>query len=125
MVVDNAAGEDPDFGEFMMNAVVVHPDYLKSNGETIRKFNRALHKASTWLLDHPAEEAVASMKVFLGRLDDKVILEGLQNTRLGIPRTPRISERAVALTEDFMLKIGALKSRIGYDKLVTNDYLPR
>jgi len=125
MVVDNAAGEDPDFGEFMMNAVVVHPDYLKSNGETIRKFNRALHKASTWLLDHPAEEAVASMKVFLGRLDDKVILEGLQKTRLGIPRTPRISERAVALTEDFMLKIGALKSRIGYDKLVTNDYLPR
>ena len=89
MVVDNSAGEDPDFGEFMMNAVVVHPDYLKSNGETIRKFNRALHKASTWLLDHPAEEAVASMKVFLGRLDDKVILEGLQKTRLGIPRTPR------------------------------------
>jgi sulfonate transport system substrate-binding protein len=125
MVVDNAAGEDPDFSEFVMNAVVVHPDYLKTNGETIRKFNRALHKASNWLLDQPAEAGVPSMKPFLGRLDDKVILEGLQKTRLGIPRTPRISERAVTLTEDFLLKIGALKGRIGYDKLVTHDYLPK
>jgi len=30
-----------------------------------------------------------------------------------------------ALTTDFMLKIGALKSRIPYDKLVTNEYLPK
>lgn len=125
MVVDNAAGEDPDFSEFMMNAVLVHPDYLKSNGETIRKFNRALHKASNWLLDNPAEAGVASMKQFLGRLDDKVILDGLQKTRLGIPRTPRITERAVALTQDFMLKIGAIRNRIPYDKLVTHEYLPK
>jgi len=125
MVVDNAAGEDPDFGEFMMNAVVVHPEYLKSNGETIRRFNRALHKASNWLLDRPAEDGVPSMKQFLGRLDDKVILEGLQKTRQGIPRSPRITERSVALTMDFLLKIGALKSRIPYDKLVTNEYLPK
>lgn len=125
MVVDNAAGEDPDFNEFMMNAVVVHPEYLKSNGETIRKFNRALHKASHWLLDNPAEAGVPSMKQFLGRLDDKVILDGLRKTRLGIPRTPRISERAVTLTEDFLLKIGALKARIAYDKLVSNEYLPK
>ena len=125
MVVDNAAGEDPDFSEFMMNAVVVHPDYLRTNGETIRRFNRALNRASNWLLDQPAEAGVASMKPFLGRLDDTVILEGLQKTRLGIPRTPRISERALTLTEDFLLKIGALKARIGYDKLVTNDFLPK
>jgi ABC-type nitrate/sulfonate/bicarbonate transport system substrate-binding protein len=88
MVVDNAAGEDPDFSEFVMNAVVIHPEYAKSNGDTIRKFNRALHKASNWLLDQPAQAGVASMKPFLGRLDDKVILEGLQKTRLGIPARP-------------------------------------
>ena len=125
MVVDNAAGEDPEFSEFVMNAVVVHPDYLRSSGDTIRKFNRALHRASNWLLDQPAEAGVASMKPFLGRLDDTVILEGLQKTRLGIPRSLRISERAVTLTEDFLLRIGALKARIGYDKLVTNDFLPK
>ena len=125
MIVDNAAGEDPDFSEFMMNAVVVHPDYLRTNGETIRKFNRALLKANRWLLDNPAEAGVASMKPFLGRLEDAVLLEGLKKTRLGIPRDGRISERAVSLTEDFMIKIGALKNRIPYEKLVTNESLPK
>ena len=67
------------------SARVLEAEYLKTNGETIRKFNRALHKASTWLPDNPAEAGVASMKQFLRRLDDKVILDGLQKTRLGIP----------------------------------------
>lgn len=31
----------------------------------------------------------------------------------------------MVLTEDFMIKIGALKARIPYDKLVTHDFLPR
>lgn len=31
----------------------------------------------------------------------------------------------MTLTEDFLLKIGALKARIGYDKLVTNEFLPK
>lgn len=125
MIVDNAAGEDPDFTEFMMNSVIVHPDYARQNSAVVRKVVRALVKANGWLLDHSAEEAVPSMKPFLGRLDDKVILEGVKKTRPGIPRDGRITERAVALTEEFMAKIGALKSRIPYDKLVTNDFLPK
>jgi NitT/TauT family transport system substrate-binding protein len=125
MIVDNAAGEDPDFAEFMMNSVIVHPDYLRQSPETVRKVVRSLIKANAWILDHPAEQAVASMKPFLGSLDDKVILNGLQKVRGGIPRDGRITERAVALTEDFLLKIRALKARIPYDKLVTNDFLPK
>src|SRR5262249_31309214 len=60
MIVDNSAGEDPDFAEFMMNAVIVHPDYARQNPETVRKVVRALIKANGWLLDHPAEAAVPS-----------------------------------------------------------------
>lgn len=125
MVVDNAAGEDPDFAEFMMNAVITHPDYLKEKPDVVRKVLKALVKANGWLLDHPIEEALGAMKPFLGRLDDKILLEGLRKTKLGIPRDPRITEKAVQVTEDFMIKIGALKNRIPYDKLVTNEYLPR
>ena len=125
MIVDNAAGEDPDFAEFMMNAVIVHPDYLKQNPETVRKVIRALVRANGWMLDHSAEDAVTSMKPFLGKIEDKVILDGVRKTRLGIPRDGRITERAVMLTEDFMMKIGALKHRIPYATLVTNEYLPK
>lgn len=125
MIVDNAAGEDPDFSEFMMNSIIVHPDYAKANGDTVRKVTRALVRASRWVAEHPAEEAVASMKPFLGRLDEAIILSGLKKVRLGIPRDGRITERASQLTQDFMLKIGALKAPIPYEAIVTHEFLPK
>jgi NitT/TauT family transport system substrate-binding protein len=125
MIVDNAAGEDPDFSEFMMNSIIVHPDYAKQNPETVRKITRALVRANRWVADSPAEAAVASMKPFLGRLDDAIILDGLKKVRLGVPRDGRITERAYQATQDFMLKIGAIKAPIPYEALVTHDFLPR
>jgi hypothetical protein len=81
--------------------------------------------SNAWLLDHPAEQAVPFMKPSLGRLDEAVILAGLQKTRLGIPRDGRVTERAVTLTQDFLRAVGALKATLPYDQLVTNDFLPR
>ncbi|OLC36235.1 MAG: hypothetical protein AUH81_08380 [Candidatus Rokubacteria bacterium 13_1_40CM_4_69_5] len=51
--------------------------------------------------------------------------DSLKKIRQGIPRDGRVTERAVTLTEEFMIKIGALKARIPYDKLVTHDVLPK
>jgi len=125
MIVDNAAGEDPDFSEFMMNNIIVHPDYAKDRPETVRKVTRALVRANRWLAENPAEAAVGSMKPFLGRLSEDILLNGLKKVRLGIPRDGRISERANQLTQDFMLKIGAVKTRVPYEAIVTHDFLPR
>jgi len=125
MIVDNAAGEDPDFSEFMMNSIIVHPDYARQHVETVRKVVRALVRANRWVADNPAESAVPSMKPFLGRLDDDIILAGLRKVRLGVPRDGRITARASTLTQEFMMKIGALKAPIPYEELVSPDFLPR
>lgn len=125
MVVDNAAGEDPAFAEFMMNVLLVHPDYAKQNPDVVRKATRALVRANAWLAERSPEEAVASMKPFLGRLDETIILAGLRKVKLGIPKDGRISPRSVELTQEFLHKIGALKTKIPYDALVTNEFLPR
>jgi ABC-type nitrate/sulfonate/bicarbonate transport system substrate-binding protein len=125
MVVDNSAGEDPDFAEFMMDVLMATPETLKQQPALVRKVVRAVLKSSAWLLDHPADQAVPIMKPILSRLDDAVILAGLEKTRLGIPRDGRVTERAVTLTQEFLRKIGALKMTIPYDQLVTNEFLPR
>lgn len=124
MVVDNSAGEDPDFNEFMMDVLLALPGTLKQQPELVRKMVRALIKSNAWLLDHPAEQAVPFMKPALARLDDSLILAGLQKTRLGIPRDGRVTPRAVTLTQEFLRKIGALKTTSPYDQLVTNEFLP-
>jgi ABC-type nitrate/sulfonate/bicarbonate transport system substrate-binding protein len=125
MVVDNSAGEDPDFAEFMMDVLMATPETVKQQPALVRKVVRALLKSNAWILDHPAEQAVPVMKPVLNRLDDAVILAGLQKTRLGIPRDGRVTERAVTLTQEFLRRIGALKTIIPYDQIVTNEFLPR
>ncbi|MBI3637402.1 MAG: ABC transporter substrate-binding protein [Candidatus Rokubacteria bacterium] len=125
MIVDNAAGEDPEFAEFMMNSVLVHPDYAKQNPEIVRKVLRALVKANAYVLDQPIEKLVSSMKPFLGALDDKILSTGLAKVKLGIRRGGRITEQASTLTQDFMRKIGQLKTTIPYTELVTHEYLPK
>jgi NitT/TauT family transport system substrate-binding protein len=125
MIVDNSAGEDPDFAEFMMNALTVHPEYARQNPEIVRKVVRVLLRGNAWIIDHSAEEAVPSMKPFLGRLDDRILVAGLAKVRLGVRRDGRITEQAVALTQDFLKKIGRLKTTIPYSEIVTNEYLPK
>lgn len=125
MVVDNSAGEDPDFAEFMMNVLVVAPETAKQQPELVRKVVRALLKANAWLLDHRADEALPALKPVLSGLDDAVIVAGIQKVRLGIPRNGRVTERAVTLTQEFLRRVGALKSVIPYDQVVTNEFLPR
>ena len=125
MLVDNSAGEDPDFAEFMMDVLIVPPETVKQRPDLVRKVVRALLKSNAWLLDHPAEEALSAMKPVLSGLDDAVIVAGIQKVRLGIPRDGRITERAVTLTQDFLRRIGAIKSVIPYDQLVTTEFLGR
>jgi ABC-type nitrate/sulfonate/bicarbonate transport system substrate-binding protein len=125
MVVDNSAGEDPDFAEFMMDVLLMLPDTVKQRPDLVRKVVRALLRANVWLLDHPAEAALPAMKPVLGRIDDAVILAGIQKVRLGIPRDGRVTEQAVALTQEFLRRVGAIKSLIPYNQLVINEFLPR
>jgi NitT/TauT family transport system substrate-binding protein len=125
MVVDNSAGEDPDFAEFMMDVLMVPPEAVTQRPELIRKVVRSLLKANAWLLDHPAEQALPAMKSALTGLDDAIILAGIEKIRLGIPRDGRVTERAVTLTQEFLRRVGAIKSVIPYDQVVNNAFLPR
>lgn len=125
LVVDNSAGEDPDFAEFMMDVLIVPPDTVKQRPDLVRKVVRAVLRSNAWLLDHSAEEALPVMKPVLSGLDDAVIVAGLQKVRLGIPRDGRITERAVTLTQSFLRGTGAIKSIVPYDQLVNNEFLPR
>jgi NitT/TauT family transport system substrate-binding protein len=125
MIVDNSAGEDPDFAEFMMDVLTTAPETIRQRPDLVRKVVKALLRANAWLLDNPAERALAAMKPVLGGLEDTVIVAGIQKVRLGVPRDGRITERAVSLTQEFLRRIGAIRSLIPYDQIVTNEFLPR
>ena len=125
MLVNNAMGEDPAFQEFMMNVVMVRPDMVQQKPELVRRMVRALVRANRWIREHKPEEGLPHVRAFVPRLDPPVIEAALRAVWHGVPPDGRVTERAVELTQDFMLNIGAVKEKVPYAALVSNDFLPK
>lgn len=125
MLVNNAMGEDPAFQEFMMVVLMVRPETAQQKPDLVRRTVRALVRANRWIREHRPEEALAHVRASVPRLDPPVIEAGLRAVWHGVPADGRITERAVELTQDFMIKIGAVKDKVPYAALVSNDFLSR
>ena len=125
MLVNNAMGEDPAFQEFMMNAVMVRPEMAQQRPDLVRRMVRALVRASRWFREHKPEEGLPHVRAFVPRLDPPVVEAALRAVWHGVPADGKVTERAVELTQDFMLKIGAVKEKVPYAALVSNDFLPK
>jgi len=125
MLVNNAMGEDPAFQEFMMVVLMVRPETAQQKPDLVRRAVRALVRANRWIREHKPEEALPHVRASVPRLDPPVIEAGLRAVWHGVPADGRITERAVDLTQDFMVKIGAVKEKFPYSALVSNDFLPK
>ena len=125
MLVDNAMGEDPAFHEFMMVVVMVRPEMAQQRPDLVRRTMRALVRANRWIREHKPEEALPHVRASVPRLEPPVIEAALKAVWHGIPPDGRVTERAVDLTQDFMLKVGAVKEKLPYAALVSNDFLPK
>ena len=125
MLVNNAMGEDPAFQEFMMVVLMVRPETVQQKPDLVRRTVRALVRANRWIREHRPEEAVPHVRAFVPRLDPPVIEAALRAVREGVPADGKVTERAVDLTQDFMIKIGAVREKVPYAALVSNEFLPR
>lgn len=125
MLVNNAMGEDPAFQEFMMVVLMVRPETAQQKPDLVRRMVRALVRANRWIREHKPEEGLPYVRASVPRLDAPVIETALRAIWHGVPADGKITERAVDLTQDFMVKIGAVKEKVPYAALVSNDYLPK
>jgi NitT/TauT family transport system substrate-binding protein len=125
MLVNNAMGEDPAFQEFMMNVLLVRPETAQQKPDLVRRATRALVRANRWIREHKPEEGLPHVRASVPLLDPPVIEAALRAIWHGVPPDGRVTERAVELTQDFMLKVGAVKEKAPYAALVSNDFLPK
>ena len=125
MFIDNARGEDPNLSEFMMVSLLTRPDFAKERPETVRKTVRALVRANQWMLAKGPEEVRDALRGFLPKVSPEVLLSSIRGLRPAISPDGRISEKSVKATQDVMEAGGFLKERIPYEKIVSNEFLPR
>jgi NitT/TauT family transport system substrate-binding protein len=122
---NNMGGQDPAFDDFLFELVYVHPDYLKENGETVRKFLRAFLVSVNEILDTPSATHMPALKARFGGAPDEVLLESFENTKKIYTRDGVITPASVQKAGAFMIESGAIKTAATYEQVATNDYLPK
>ncbi len=125
MWVNNTKGEDPEFSEFLMEALYVRPEYAAKNPDVVRGVVRALVRALRFIAEGPEEEHMVVLRNRFKGVPDAVLRESLKNVRGAVEPTGRISPRSVEAHLKFVKAAGLLKMDIPWNELVTNEYLPK
>jgi NitT/TauT family transport system substrate-binding protein len=121
----NMLGKDPAFDDFLFEMVYVRPDYLKSNGETVRKFLRAFLASVNDLVSTPAESHMPALKARYGGAPDDVLKMSFENTKATYKLDGVITPASVQKAGAFMMETGAIKKAATYDEVADNSFLPK
>jgi NitT/TauT family transport system substrate-binding protein len=122
--VTNSAGEDPKMDQFMMEVLLVRPDYAKKNPETVRKVVRALLKANNWISKHTAEEIREKIQIYFAKTDKRLLRTSIAAVKKAVSLDGKVTQRAVDITQNLLIAAGKLKKAFPRSVLVSDEYLP-
>jgi NitT/TauT family transport system substrate-binding protein len=126
MLFNLAKGEDPLFDEFMLESLLVRPDWARANADLVRRAVRAHLKANRWIGEHSAEQIAQAVKAVMKvGFPDEVLVAGVGSLKKAFPADGVVTERALTISQDMMVKAGELKTRFKLDEVFTAEYLPK
>jgi NitT/TauT family transport system substrate-binding protein len=123
--ITNSAGDDPKMDQFMMEVLLVRPDYAKKNPETVRKVVRAILKANKWISEHSAEQIRERIQLYFAKTDKRLLRTSIAAVKKAVSLDGKVTQRAVDITQSLLVAAGKLKKPFPRSVLVTDDYLPR
>jgi NitT/TauT family transport system substrate-binding protein len=121
--INNAKGEDPSIAEFLMENLIVRPETVAKDPDTVRRMVRALTRANQWALKSTAEQVAEALKPSMTTIAPELLMSGVRGVLPTLSSDGRTSERSVQITQDILEQAGILKKRAPYSELVNNDFL--
>lgn len=121
--INNAKGEDPSISEFLMENLIVRPETVAKDPDSVRRMVRALTRANQWALKSTAEQVAEALKPSMTTIAADLLMSGVRGVLPTLSSDGRISERSVQITQDILEQAGILKKRAPYAELVNNDFL--
>ncbi len=126
MLFNLAKGEDPLFDEFMLESLLVRPDWARANGDLVRRAVRAHLKASRWIGEQSAEQIAEAVKTVMKvGFPHEVLVAGVNSLKQAFPADGLVTERALNISQDMMEKAGELKTRFKLGDVFSTEYLPK
>ncbi|MDP7169452.1 MAG: ABC transporter substrate-binding protein [Nitrospinota bacterium] len=122
--ITNSAGEDPEMDQFMMEVLLVRPDYAKKNPDTVRKVVRALLKANNWISKHTSEQIRERIQLYFAKTDKRLLRTSIAAVKKAVSLDGKVTQRAVDITQNLLIAAGKLKKPFPRSVLVSDAFLP-
>lgn len=125
MLVANTNGEYPKLNNFLQNLLLVRPDFAKKNPELVRRVVRALVRGNRWVAERDAKEVAKVVSKFFKTTPPDVLLSTVEAIKPAVISNGRISTEGLRGVEEVLRANGIIKKPVPWDRLVTNEFLPR
>ena len=122
--ITNSAGEDSEMDQFMMEVLLVRPDYAKKNPDTVRKVVRALLKANNWISKHTSEQIRERIQLYFAKTDKRLLRTSIAAVKKAVSLDGKVTQRAVDITQNLLIAAGKLKKPFPRSVLVSDAFLP-
>ncbi|MEE9239708.1 MAG: ABC transporter substrate-binding protein, partial [bacterium] len=123
--ITNSAGDDPEMDQFMMEVLLVRPDYAEKNPETVRKVVRALLRANKWISENSAEKIREKIQLYFAKTDKRLLRTSIAAVKKAVSIDGKVTQRAVDITQNLLIAAGKLKKPFARSVLVSDAFLPR
>ncbi len=123
--IDYVRGDDPSAREFMLQNLLVRPEYLREHPQTVRKMVRALLRSNRFIVEKTPEEAADAVAPFFPGMRRETMVAGVRSIRGTFPADGLLTEAALKATQDMMERMGELKRRYTLADVFTPEYLPK
>jgi len=95
MFIDNSSGEDPTLVPFDMETVLVTADYAQKNPDVVRRFVRAIRRASEWIAQATPEQFADAVAPDFQSTPRDVLVAGAAATKAATNKTGVMDRKAV------------------------------
>ena len=125
MLIDNSAGVDPAFQDFLFEMVYARPAYVRAEPGIVRHFLKGLRGGVDYFVKTPTSEQLPVLRARFTGISDEIITEVVEKTKRSLSKTGAVTKTAVDRAGAFLVDTGVVKKAAGFDDVADNSFLPK
>lgn len=125
MLLANTKGEHPKLRKFQQQVLVVRPEFARQNPDLVRRVVRALIRGSGWVAENSPETVSRAVSKFFQRTQADVLSSTVEGIKSAVVPNGRFDLDGLHGVEQVLRVNGIIRETVPWDRLVTNEFLPK